>query len=597
MSARNLEAESAEAGSRLDPWIALKHVGRYVKRHPWMFAAVVFSVFASAAASRTLPWIIGKIVDDAILPKDARLFLRLSILYLAVEGLKTIFYFLQSYYFSVFGNRMLYYVREDVYRHVLDLPLDYFNRTPAGRTVTRMTNDVGALGELFSDGVVAVFTRSVTLMATIVAMAMLSLKLTLLTLLLTPIFVWWAHFLTVRVRRLMHEMKAKLSILNAFLAENISGLRITQLYGQTARQSARFVALSDDYRKWNLDVIRNYAWLQPALNLLNATLITAALVAGGWMTLENALPLGALVTFLMYAQDFIFPIREILEKIQQFQNSLTSAERVFALLEEPAETGTEGELAGDLQGRIELRRLTFRYRPELPDAIIDASLTVEPGESVALVGRTGSGKTTLISLLQRFYDAPAGTIFLDGKPLESYPRRALRRRLGVIQQDPVLFRGSLLFNLTMGHPEVTEERARRACERVGLKRPLDLFVEERGANLSLGERQLVAFARILAFDPHLLIMDEATANIDSETERLLQKATLEVTKGRTSILIAHRLSTIEHCDRVVVLEKGRVAETGTPAELRRAGGIFAQLASARSADTRTSAPGAGTADP
>lgn len=588
---------AAESHLRLSPWVALKYISRYVRRHPFMFAAVVLSVFGAAAASRSLPWLIGAMVDHAILPKNAQVFVTLSFFYLGAEILKTFFQFVQSYYFQVFGNRMLYYVREDLYRHVLGLPVDYFNRTPAGRTVTRMTNDVGSLGELFSDGVVAVFTQTVVMLATVVAMSLLSWKLTLITLAVAPLFVFLAHRLTVRVRGLMHEMKAKLSAMNAFLAENLSGLKVVQLYNKTERQNRRFEKLSNEYRAWNLDVIRSYAWLQPVLNLFNASLIAVALAAGGWMTLEDALPLGAMVTFLMYSQDFIYPIREILEKIQQFQNSLTSAERVFSLLEEPVESEPAFVAVNELRGEIEFRDLTFRYRDDLPYALQDVNLKIRPGESVALVGRTGSGKTTTISLLQRFYDAPAGTVFLDGKAIETFPRRELRRRLGVIQQDPVLFRGSLLFNLTLGHPEVSETRARESCQRVGLKLPMDLFIEERGANLSLGERQLVAFARILAFDPHLLIMDEATANVDSRTEKLLQAATAEVTKGRTSLLIAHRLSTIEHCDRIVVLEKGKIAEVGTPAELKAAGGIYAQLAAAGLKSTLIDASAAGIADP
>lgn len=575
---------------------ALKRIWKYVRRHPWMFALVVSSVLVTAAVSRSLPWVMGLIVDRAIVPRNAEVFVNLALLYLGLEAAKTVLRFVQEYYFQKFGNRMLYYVREDLYAHVMRLPLDYFNRTPAGRTVTRMTNDVGALGELFSEGVITVFTQGMVLLATVIAMFLLSWKLALVTLATAPFFVWLSYRLMSRVRRLMHEMKARLSALNSFLAENISGLRVIQLYNRTERQNQRFGRLSEDYKAWNLDVIRGYALLQPSLNLFNATLITMALAAGGWMTLNGHLGLGALVTFILYSQDFIFPIREILEKIQQFQNSLTSAERVFQLLEEPEEDGLEGP-AGDIRGEIEFRNLSFRYRPELPEVLRGVSLKIKPGQSVALVGRTGSGKTTLISLLQRFYDAPAGTILFDGRPLDLFPRRELRRRLGVIQQDPVLFRGSLLFNLTMGHPEVTEERARYACDRVGLRRPMDLFVEERGTNLSLGERQLIAFARILAFDPQLLIMDEATANIDSQTERLLQKATLEVTKGRTSILIAHRLSTIEHCDRVVVLEKGSVVEDGAPGDLRRAGGPFAQLAEAGTKSILIDASAAGIADP
>lgn len=574
-----------------------RHVGRYVSRHPWMLTATIACVFLVSALSRALPWIIGMIIDRAVLPKDAEMFFRLAVLYLVIEIFKTFFHFIENYAFQAFGNRMLFYVREDLYKHVLSLPLDFFNRTPVGRVVTRMTNDVNALGELFSDGMVAVFTQTVIILSTIVAMTLISWRLTLATLILMPVFLFIAFRMTQKIRLLLHETKSKLSAINVFLAENLSGIKIVQLYNQRPRQILRFQKVSQDYRESNLRMVKGYAWLQPILNLLNATLITSALVAGGYLHLENAIPLGSLITFLMYAQDFIFPIREILEKFQQFQNSLTSAERVFTLFNEAEEPQLDGEWNASLKGEIEIRNLTFQYRPDRAKALEDVSLQIKPGQSVALVGRTGSGKTTLVSLLQRFYEAPPESIFLDGHPLEKIPRRELRRRLGVIQQDPVLFRGSLAFNVALDHPEVTPARVKEACERVGLRLPLDLFVEERGANLSLGERQLVAFARIFAFNPEILILDEATANIDSETESLLKKATAEVTRGRTSILIAHRLSTIEHCDQVVVMDHGKVAEQGAPTELLKRGGLYAQLAWAGLKSTRIVPSAAGIADP
>lgn len=586
--------EAVASVSALQAFHWLKH---YVGKHPWLFSIVIFAVFATAAASRALPWIIGLIIDKAVLPGDAQMFGTLVMFYLGAEVLKTFFYFVQSYYFQVFGNRMLFYVREDLYRHVLRLPLEYFNKTPVGRVVTRMTNDVGALGELFSEGVVAVFTQSVILLATVIAMSLLSWKLTLVVLMTAPIYIYIVYRLTQRVRLQLHETKSKLSRMNSFLAENISGIRITQLYNRTEKQNEVFAKESGEYREANIRMLRSYAWLQPVLNLFNATLITSALYAGGWLHLENALPLGAMITFLMYSQDFIHPIRDIMEKIQQFQNSLTSAERVFHLLEEPAEKELPLAPLKELRGEIEMRDLTFSYRPELAPALRGISVQIRGGESVALVGRTGSGKTTFISLLQRFYDVPAKTLFLDGRPIEDIPRRDLRRRLGVIQQDPVLFRGSLAFNVSLGHTEISEERVREACRRAGLKLPLDLFVEERGANLSLGERQLVAFARIFAFDPEILILDEATANIDSETEQLLKNATVEATRGRTSLVIAHRLSTIEHCDRIIVLDQGQIAEIGTPGELLKLKGLYAQLAEAGVNSMRMSASAAGMADP
>ncbi|HRO68035.1 MAG TPA: ABC transporter ATP-binding protein [Pseudobdellovibrionaceae bacterium] len=334
---------------------AVRRLAPYIGKHPWMFSSVVFSVLATAASSRALPWIIGLIIDRAVLPKDSRVFISLVFLYLGVEVLKTVFYFIQSYYFQVFGNRMLYYIREDLYRHVLHLPLEFFNKTPIGRVVTRMTNDVGALGELFSEGIVAVFTQSVILIATVIAMSLLSWKLTLITLATAPIYIYLVYLLTKRVRLLLHDTKSKLSAMNAFLAENISGIRITQLYNRTERQNRIFEKSS----AVTIQMLKSYAWLQPVLNLFNATLITSALYAGGYFNLEGAIPLGAMITFLMYSQDFIHPIRDIMEKIQQFQNSLTSAERVFHLMEEPAEKDSDAKPLGELRGETEMKTVFF----------------------------------------------------------------------------------------------------------------------------------------------------------------------------------------------------------------------------------------------
>lgn len=371
------------------------------------------------------------------------------------------------------------------------------------------------------------------------------------------------------------------------------------------RNRDKFGTLSVDYRDTNMRSIKAYALMQPVMNLFNAVTITSALYFGGYLSAENSIAIGSLVAFLMNIQDFIPPLREILEKYQQFQNSLTSAERIFTLMDEPK----EHELAaltspGSLRGELEIKNLNFQYESHLPLVLKNINLHIKAGESVALVGRTGSGKSTFISLLQRFYDAPEQTVFVDGLALESIPREEIRHHVGVVQQDNFIFRGNIRDNIGLGDPRITEEQIRMACEKTGYMALLtrtgrDLLspVAERGANLSVGERQLIAFARILAFNPDILILDEATANIDSESEHIIQDATKEITKGRTSIIIAHRLSTIEQCDRIIVLNQGEVAEMGSHEELMQAQGMYYQFASLGLKSTLIDASAAGTAVP
>ncbi|MBC7370847.1 MAG: ABC transporter ATP-binding protein, partial [Bdellovibrionaceae bacterium] len=334
--------------------------------------------------------------------------------------------------------------------------------------------------------------------------------------------------------------------------------------------------------------VKAYAGMFPIMNCFTGVVITSALYFGGWISLEGGLTIGAVVAFLMNSQDFMPPLRDILEKYQQFQNSLTSAERIFTLLDEPAESENSGAVAiPKLHGEIDIRNLNFRYEAQLPLVLKNINLKIARGESVAIVGRTGSGKSTFISLLQRFYEAPSGTIFMDGKPLEEITRHSIRTHIGVVQQDNFIFRGTIAENVHLGDPSITVAQVESALAQTGylelLKRTgrnLNSGVEERGANLSVGERQLIAFARILAFDPDILILDEATANIDSESELILQRATQLVMKSRTSIIIAHRLSTVRECNRIILLKDGEIMEIGSHNELMNRRGLYYQLASA-----------------
>lgn len=563
-----------------------KKLWPYTKKHPWLFTSVIISVLGLAIISRALPQLIGYGIDHAIPEKNAALFFQIAIAYLSLEILKSVFSFSHTYFFSRLGNRVLFYLRHDLLTHVQKLPVDYFNKTPAGRTVTRITNDVMALGELFTEGVITIFTQSVILIAIVVWLLMISWKMTLVLVILSPIFIYFSIYVSDKIKDILTEQKKKLSAINSFFAENLNGIKVVQLYNRTQYNQRTLNRISDDYLKLSYKSTTAYAMMQPIMNLFNAVTITAALYLGGYFHFQGSLTIGSMVAFLLHIQDFIPPLREILEKYQQFQNSITSAERIFTLMEEKQEMNhSESSLnAKEFKGKIQFDHLTFRYATNGPDVLEDVSFTVQPGESIALVGRTGSGKSTLVTLLQRFYNPPQKTVFIDGACITEIPLQQLRRLVGVIQQDPFLFRGSIKDNISLSNPEIDEKQIQDACERIGyldlLKnsgRDLNTMLEERGANLSLGERQLVCLARIFAYNPPILIMDEATANIDSVTEKLIQSATDKLTKGRTTLIVAHRLSTIEKCDQIVVLHHGKLVEKGSHTELLHLNGQYAQL--------------------
>lgn len=570
----------------------------YFMRRKLAFTLSVSAVFAGAIAGRLAVFVFGYAIDQGVGKGDRGIIGLATVAYFLLLGGGALMEFVQGYVFGKLGNAVLFELRSELIRHVQDLPISFFDRTPSGRIVTRLTNDVVSLGEVFTQGLINVFAALVSMIAIVTAMLMISPRLTLYTLAIAPPLVYVVYLLSQRVFEAQRASKAKLAAINAFVAENVGGMRILQLYGRVARNQGRFNRLSDEYRGDMMAQVTSFALLWPIVSLFNATSVAVALYFGGRLALDNAITTGAMVAFLLHVRAFIDPLHLILEKYQVIQNSVSGAERVFTLQDEKIEADADGALATldaagaepstRLKGDVVFENVSFRYRPELPFAIEGIDLKIERGQSVALVGRTGSGKSTSIALMQRLYDATSGEIRIDGRPLSDYSRKFLRSRIGVVQQDTFMFRGTVSDNISLADPNITRERILRAAAGARLSEflrshdgGLDAKVEERGANLSFGERQLIAFARILAFDPDILILDEATANIDSHTEHLIQQATRKVRQGRTSLIIAHRISTVMDCDKIVVLDKGRIAEQGSHAELYAAGGIYRKLCDAQ----------------
>jgi len=412
----------------------------------------------------------------------------------------------------------------------------------------------------------------------------------LICLVTAPLFFYLGIKVTNKIKETLRVSKIATSALNSFIAESLNGMKIIQMYQLSRSKMDQFEFLSGDLKRVSLKSTRNYAMMMPILNLFNGLILASALYFSGILGQQDGIKVGLVITFFLHALDFVHPFRDIIEKYQQFQNSLTSAERVFTLLEEPIEPGYNlPQIPQKLGNTIEFRNLNFKYQDTATSVLKNLSLTIKDRQSVGVVGRTGAGKSTLVHLLLNLYLPTPNELFIGGHAIESIPLTQLRHKINCVQQDLFLFKGTIFENLNLGSARIPEDRVYRVAAEIGLvdylaktQRTLAHPVEESGANLSTGEKQLISFARILIFDPEIVILDEATSNIDSQMEQLLQTASKKLIQNRTSIVIAHRLSTIFSCDRILVLDNGRVIEDGSPQELAAKDSEFKKMLSDQS---------------
>jgi ATP-binding cassette, subfamily B, multidrug efflux pump len=490
------------------------------------------------------------------------------------------------------GQRIMFDLRRQIFAHLQRQGLRFFDRNPVGRLMTRVTNDVEVLNQLFSAGIVTVFGDVFTLVFIVGVMLWMDWRLALVALAVMPFVIIVASVFRSKVREAYRDIRVRIARINAFLQERITGVSVVQLFGREKKATDRFATINRDHLDAHLRSITYYALFFPVIELLTTITLALILVYGGLRLLDDTITVGIVTAFLMYARRFFRPIQDLSEKYNMLQGAMASSERIFRLLDTRAEIRDPAaplHLPDPGRGEIEFRNIWFAYTRDATGeewdwVLRDVSFHVRPGERMAVVGHTGAGKTTLINLLMRFYEPQQGQILFDGIPIERVPQHELRDRIGLVLQDVFLFSRSVDYNIRLGRDDISDHQVRQAAARVGadrhierLPRGYDEPLAERGASLSVGQRQLLSFARALAFDPLILILDEATSSVDSELEAQIQDALETLLEGRTSLVIAHRLSTIQSADRILVFHHGQLRETGTHGELLGRGGVYARL--------------------
>ena len=552
-------------------------------RRPFLLAMLCLPL--SSAFALAQPYLLKVAIDRYIAARDAHGLIGTGFLYaLAMVGEFT-FLYLQYYLTMTVAQRSLADLRRDLITHVQRLPARFFDRHPVGRLVTRLTGDVDVINEMFAAGALTILMDLVTLLGIVGILLAIDFELALVTLIVCPILALAINFFRLRSRHSYRAIRDRIARLNAYLQEALAGMSVIQLFVRERSSWERFDRLNDAHRRANHSANIYEASLFSLIEAISSISFAIILWYGGRRILGGALAFGTLVAFIEYIQKFFVPIRDFSTKYAVMQSAMSSAERVFELLDTPLviESPAHPLRPAVVRGRIEFDRVWFAYRGE--DWVLrDVSFVVEPGERVAFVGPTGSGKTTVIKLLNRSYDVQRGRVLVDGIDVREWDLALLRRHIGVVLQDVFLFAGTIAGNLTLGRDDVAIGTAIEAARTVNadrfierLPRRYDELVRERGNNLSAGQRQLLAFARALAYSPTILVLDEATSSVDTETEMLIEDALLKLLRGRTAVVIAHRLSTIEHADRILVMHAGEIRESGTHAELLRHRGLYFRL--------------------
>ena len=564
---------------------------RYLKPY-WKLAAVALVLtFLTNILISLQPYFTKVAVDDFITPRKTEGIWLFSFAFFCLFLFRFIFSYVQEIMLNVVGQKVMFDLRTQIFTKLQEQEVAFYDKNPVGRVITRITSDVDALNELFTSGVIDVLGDLVIIFAIIGMMFWLDWKLALVSLLTVPLLFAATNWFRKRARDGYDKVRTRTAKLNAFLQEHISGAQTVQLFNAEQKAQDNFHEINDEYRDANIETIYYYAIFYPLVDFIGAIGIALVIWAGGYMILADisasgaALTIGIIIAFVQYSQQLFQPIRDLSDKFNVLQAAIVASHRIFLLLDLPVEIKTPEvpKKSGKAVGNIEFQNVWFAYKND--DYVLkNVSFKINVGESVALVGHTGSGKTTVTNLLMRFYDVQKGKITLDGVDLRDWDLESLRANFAVVLQDVFLFSGSLADNIRLGNKEISDDKVVWAAREVHADEFIDKLpenynslVKERGAGLSVGQKQLISFARALAFEPSILVLDEATSSIDTETEQLIQQAVDRVMESRTSLIVAHRLSTIQKCDRILVFHHGELREAGTHNELLGNRGLYWRL--------------------
>ena len=557
----------------------------YLRPYWWIVAISVFLLLLVAGLQLVGPLLTEIAIDEHIRNGDLEGLNRIALIFLGVLIVQFLLSFAQTYLMNWTGQRIMHDLRIQIFSHIQTLHVGYFDKNPVGRIITRITTDVDVLNELFTAGVVSIFGDIFLLAGIVGVMLWLNWELALVCFSVLPLLVLTTAVFKLKVRGSYRWVRTCIARINAFLQENITGMSVVQLFVQEDRKYDEFEERNRDHLNANLRSILYYALFYPVVAFIGSLAVSLILWYGGGQIIQSTLTLGVLVAFIQYSDRFFKPISDLSEKFNILLNAMVSSERIFRLLDtQPEIQAPSHPIAPSAsEGRIEFRDVSFHYKEGTP-VLSNVSLTIEAGEKVAIVGPTGSGKSTLINLLCRFYDVQAGEILIDGVDVRNMDLDELRQLTSVVLQDVFLFSGTIEENIRLWQRDIDRQQVESAARFVNASRfvermpeGLDSHVAERGSSLSVGQRQLLAFARAVAHDPQILVLDEATSSVDTDTELLIQDALDKLLRNRTALIIAHRLSTIQNCDRIVVLSKGQIREEGSHDELLKHRGLYYKL--------------------